>query len=204
MVHKIDFDFTSSGYALCIIDTGGDHADLTDAYAAVIQEMKDVCAFFGEKQLRSVAKMEFYSNFLELRRIVGDRAVLRAIHVYDENQRVILQRQALEDGEFDSFLAYVTESGLSSWRLLQNVIPVGHRVKQEVAVALTIAEKLLNGRGACRIHGGGFAGTIQAFVPNDLLEEFKNGIETVLGEGSCYVCLSVLRAVLRWRLKDEN
>ena len=187
MVHKIDFDFTSSGYALCIIDTGGDHADLTDAYAAVIQEMKDVCAFFGEEQLRSVAEMEFYSNFLELRRIVGDRAVLRAIHVYDENQRVILQRQALEDGEFDSFLAYVTESGLSSWRLLQNVIPVGHRVKQEVAVALTIAEKLLNGRGACRIHGGGFAGTIQAFVPNDLLEEFKNGIETVLGEGSCYV-----------------
>mgnify|MGYP002538438446 FL=1 len=187
MVHKIDFDFTSSGYALCIIDTGGDHADLTDAYAAVIQEMKDVCAFFGEEQLRSVAKMEFYSNFLELRRIVGDRAVLRAIHVYDENQRVILQRQALEDGAFDSFLAYVTESGLSSWRLLQNVIPVGHRVKQEVAVALTIAEKLLNGRGACRIHGGGFAGTIQAFVPNDLLEEFKNGIETVLGEGSCYV-----------------
>lgn len=187
MVHKIDFDFTSSGYALCIIDTGGDHADLTDAYAAVIQEMKDVCAFFGEEQLRSVAKMEFYSNFLELRRIVGDRAVLRAIHVYDENQRVILQRQALEDGKFDSFLAYVTESGLSSWRLLQNVIPVGHRVKQEVAVALTIAEKLLNGRGACRIHGGGFAGTIQAFVPNDLLEEFKNGIETVLGEGSCYV-----------------
>ena len=159
MVHKIDFDFTSSGYALCIIDTGGDHADLTDAYAAVIQEMKDVCAFFGEEQLRSVAKMEFYSNFLELRRIVGDRAVLRAIHVYDENQRVILQRQALEDGEFDSFLAYVTESGLSSWRLLQNVIPVGHRVKQEVAVALTIAEKLLNGlpypwRWLCRYNSG--------------------------------------------------
>ena len=201
MVHKIDFDFTSSGYALCIIDTGGDHADLTDAYAAVIQEMKDVCAFFGEEQLRSVAKMEFYSNFLELRRIVGDRAVLRAIHVYDENQRVILQRQALEDGEFDSFLAYVTESGLSSWRLLQNVIPVGHRVKQEVAVALTIAEKLLNGRGACRIHGGGFAGTIQAFVPNDLLEEFKNGIWE---KAPAMFCLSVLRAVLRWRLKDEN
>ena len=186
-VHKINFDFASSGHTLCIIDTGADHADLTDEYAAVTQELKDLCAFLGEEQLRSVSKMAFYSNISELRNVVGDRAVLRAIHVYDENQRVKLQRQALEEGNFASFLSYVTESGVSSWRYLQNVIPAGRTTKQEVAIALTIAEKLLNGRGACRIHGGGFAGTIQAFVPNDLLEEFKNGIETVLGKGSCYV-----------------
>ena len=187
VVEKIDFDFAAANHALCIIDTGADHADLTDEYAAVPGELKALCAVLGEGQLRSVAKMDFYTNIQKLREEVGDRAVLRAIHIYDENQRVALQKEALEAGDFDSFLSYVTESGLSSWRYLQNVIPAGRKEKQEVAFALTIAEKLLNGRGACRVHGGGFAGTIQAFVPNDLLEEFKNGIESVLGEGSCYV-----------------
>ena len=187
VVEKIDFDFASADHALCIIDTGADHADLTDEYAAVPGELKALCAVLGEGQLRSVTKMEFYANIQKLREEVGDRAVLRAVHIYDENQRVTLQKEALEAGDFASFLAYVTESGLSSWRYLQNVIPAGRKEKQEVAFALTIAEKLLNGRGACRVHGGGFAGTIQAFVPNDLLEDFKNGIESVLGEGSCYV-----------------
>ena len=187
VVEKIDFDFAAANHALCIIDTGADHADLTDEYAAVPGELKALCAVLGEGQLRSVAKMDFYTNIQKLREEVGDRAVLRAIHIYDENQRVALQKEALEAGDFDSFLSYVTESGLSSWRYLQNVIPAGRKEKQEVAFALTIAEKLLNGRGACRVHGGGFAGTIQAFVPNDLLEDFKNGIESVLGEGSCYV-----------------
>ena len=187
VVEKIDFDFAAANHALCIIDTGADHADLTDEYAAVPGELKALCAVLGEGQLRSVSKMDFYTNIQKLREEVGDRAVLRAIHIYDENQRVALQKEALEAGDFDSFLSYVTESGLSSWRYLQNVIPAGRKEKQEVAFALTIAEKLLNGRGACRVHGGGFAGTIQAFVPNDLLEDFKNGIESVLGEGSCYV-----------------
>ena len=187
VVEKIDFDFASADHALCIIDTGADHADLTDEYAAVPGELKALCAVLGEGQLRSVTKMDFYANIQKLREEVGDRAVLRAVHIYDENQRVTLQKEALEAGDFASFLAYVTESGLSSWRYLQNVIPAGRKEKQEVAFALTIAEKLLNGRGACRVHGGGFAGTIQAFVPNDLLEDFKNGIESVLGEGSCYV-----------------
>ena len=187
VVEKIDFDFASAGHALCIIDTGADHADLTDEYAAVPGELKALCNILGEGELRSIPKMDFYSNIQRLREEVGDRAVLRAIHIYDENQRVKLQKKALQAGDFVSFLSYVTESGLSSWRYLQNVIPAGRKEKQEVAFALTIAEKLLNGRGACRVHGGGFAGTIQAFVPNDLLEEFKNGIESVLGEGSCYV-----------------
>ena len=187
VVEKIDFDFASAGHALCIIDTGADHADLTDEYAAVPGELKALCNILGEGELRSIPKMDFYSNIQKLREEVGDRAVLRAIHIYDENQRVKLQKKALQAGDFASFLSYVTESGLSSWRYLQNVIPAGRKEKQEVAFALTIAEKLLNGRGACRVHGGGFAGTIQAFVPNDLLEEFKSGMESVLGEGSCYV-----------------
>lgn len=187
VVEKIDFDFASAEHALCIIDTGADHADLTDEYAAVPGELKALCNILGEGELRSISKMDFYSNIQRLREEVGDRAVLRAIHIYDENQRVKLQKKALQAGDFASFLSYVTESGLSSWRHLQNVIPAGRKEKQEVAFALTIAEKLLNGRGACRVHGGGFAGTIQAFVPNDLLEDFKNGIESVLGEGSCYV-----------------
>ena len=187
VVEKIDFDFASAEHALCIIDTGADHADLTDEYAAVPGELKALCQILGEGELRSIPKMDFYSNIQRVREEVGDRAVLRAIHVYDENQRVKLQKKALQAGDFNAFLSYVTESGLSSWRYLQNVIPAGRKEKQEVAFALTIAEKLLNGRGACRVHGGGFAGTIQAFVPNDLLEEFKSGMESVLGEGSCYV-----------------
>ena len=187
VVEKINFDFASAEHALCIIDTGADHADLTDEYAAVPGELKALCQILGEGELRSIPKMDFYSNIQRVREEVGDRAVLRAIHVYDENQRVKLQKKALQAGDFTAFLSYVTESGLSSWRYLQNVIPAGRKEKQEVAFALTIAEKLLNGRGACRVHGGGFAGTIQAFVPNDLLEEFKSGMESVLGEGSCYV-----------------
>ena len=187
VVEKINFDFASAEHALCIIDTGADHADLTDEYAAVPGELKALCQILGEGELRSISKMDFYNNIQRVREEVGDRAVLRAIHVYDENQRVKLQKKALQAGDFNAFLSYVTESGLSSWRYLQNVIPAGRKEKQEVAFALTIAEKLLNGRGACRVHGGGFAGTIQAFVPNDLLEEFKSGMESVLGEGSCYV-----------------
>ena len=187
VVEKINFDFASAEHALCIIDTGADHADLTDEYAAVPGELKALCQILGEGELRSISKMDFYNNIQRVREEVGDRAVLRAIHVYDENQRVKLQKKALQAGDFNAFLSYVTESGLSSWRYLQNAIPAGRKEKQEVAFALTIAEKLLNGRGACRVHGGGFAGTIQAFVPNDLLEEFKSGMESVLGEGSCYV-----------------
>jgi galactokinase len=122
-----------------------------------------------------------------VREEVGDRAVLRAIHVYDENQRVKLQKKALQAGDFNAFLSYVTESGLSSWRYLQNVIPAGRKEKQEVAFALTIAEKLLNGRGACRVHGGGFAGTIQAFVPNEYVTEFNNAMTSVFGADSAYV-----------------
>ena len=187
VVEKIDFDFASAGHALCIIDSGADHADLTDEYAAVPGELKKVCAHFGKSVLREVPEADFYAALPALRRECGDREVLRAIHIYDENRRVQEQIAALRRNDFPAFLAQVRLSGLSSWRYLQNVVPAGYKEHQEVAVALAAAERLLNGRGACRVHGGGFAGTIQAFVPLDMLEGFKSGMEQVLGDGRCHV-----------------
>ena len=187
VVERVDFDFAATGHALCIIDSGADHADLTPEYAAVPGELKEVCAHFGTSVLREVEEDEFYRALPELRAKVGDRAVLRAIHVYDDNRRVEREVAALRTGDFDTFLACVKESGLSSWRCLQNVVPAGYTRNQEVALALTLAERLLGGRGACRVHGGGFAGTIQAYVPMDLLEHFRTEMERVLGEGSCHV-----------------
>ena len=187
IVERVDFDFVHSGYALCIVDSGADHADLTDEYAAVTREPKEACAHFGKSVLREVPEAEFYAELPTLRRKAGDRAVLRAIHIYEDNRRVEGQVEALRTGDFEAFLKLVTASGLSSWRCLQNVIPAGYTHHQEVAVALMVCEKLLNGRGACRVHGGGFAGTIQAFVPLDLLESFQTEMERILGDGSCHV-----------------
>ena len=187
VVTPIPFDFSVSGYSLCIIDTGASHADLTDEYAAITRELKAVCRFFGKEYLRDLPEETFFARIADVRREVGDRAVLRAIHVYEENRRVAAQTEALLRGDFPGFLAYVRESGMSSWRLLQNVVPAGRIEAQEVAYALTVAEALLHGRGACRVHGGGFAGTIQAFVPNDILEAFQTGMDAALFPGSCQV-----------------
>ncbi len=187
VVEKLDFDFASAGHALCIVDSGADHADLTDEYAAVTTELKKICAHFGRNVLREVPEEDFFAALPELRREAGDRAVLRAMHIYDDNRRVSNQVSALRGGDFDAFLAQVNASGLSSWRYLQNVVPAGYKEHQDVAVALSLAERLLGGRGACRVHGGGFAGTIQAFVPLDMLEGFKAGMERALGEGRCHV-----------------
>ena len=187
IVRRIDFDFTAAGYALCIIDSGADHADLTDEYAAITRELKTLCRAFGKEYLRDVDEAEFYARLKDARKAAGDRAVLRAMHFFAENKRVCRQVAALEQGDFDAFLQDVKESGRSSWMLLQNVIPAGRKEHQEMAVALAAAEKLLAGRGACRVHGGGFAGTMQAFVPLDMLDSFRTGIEAVLGEGACHV-----------------
>ena len=192
VVTPIPFDFTQSGYSLCVIDSGASHADLTEEYTAITQELKQVCAVFHKDYLRQIPEEAFYERLPQVRAAAGDRAVLRAIHVYDENRRVAAQQAALMDNDFEAFLALVRESGLSSWRYLQNVIPAGRRQTQEVALALAMAEKLLAGRGACRVHGGGFAGTIQAFVPVSMLEDFQNGMEALLGQGSCQV-LSIRR-----------
>lgn len=186
-IQPVAFDFASCGYSLCIIDSGASHSDLTDCYAAITNELKAVCRVFGKEVLRDVPEDEFYARLGEVRQAAGDRAVLRAIHVYEDNKRVRLQLRALENDNFPAFLEYVKESGDSSWMYLQNVIPEGRTAHQEVAFALALAKHLLGGHGACRVHGGGFAGTIQAFVPNEQLEEFRGGIEAVLGEGSCHV-----------------
>ena len=186
-VERINFDFEKAGHALCIIDSGADHADLTDEYAAIPQELKAICSCFGKDVLREVSEDDFMMMLPTLRGKVSDRAILRAIHFYQENKRVQAQKKALQENDFDTFLRLTTQSGYSSWMYLQNISPAGATQHQEVAVALAMCDTLLKGRGAYRVHGGGFAGTVQAFVPMDMLEEFKNGIERVLGEGSCHV-----------------
>ncbi|MBR2824741.1 MAG: galactokinase [Solobacterium sp.] len=187
MITPLDFDFDQSGYALCIIDSGASHEDLTDEYAAITRELKDVCKVFDKNVLREIPEDEFYERIKEVREVAGDRGVLRAVHIYNENERVIKQIKALQENDFDTFLKYVKESGQSSWCLLQNVIPTGNTSHQDVAFALSLAEKTLNGKGACRVHGGGFAGTIQAFVPKEDVDSFKKEMERVLGEGKCHV-----------------
>jgi len=186
-IRSVRFDFSACGHALCIIDSRASHADLTDEYAAIPQEMKTVCDHFGKEVLTQVPEEDFYTAIPALREKCGDRAVLRAVHEYQENKRVTAQVAALESGDFDTFLKLIKESGFSSWMYLQNVIPAGYKAHQDMAVALALCEKYLCGRGAYRVHGGGFAGTVQAFVPFDLLESFRVGIDAVLGDGACHV-----------------
>ena len=187
VIEPVDFDFASCGHALCIIDSGADHADLTDEYAAVPGEIKAVASYFGKEVLTQIDEAEFYANIPALRSACGDRAVMRAIHFYQENARVPQQVAALKEGNFEKFLALVKQSGYSSYMYLQNVIPAGYKAHQDVAVALTLCEHHLAGRGAYRVHGGGFAGTVQAFVPFDILDTFVAGIDAVLGAGACHV-----------------
>ena len=187
VITPVNFDFSACGHALCIIDTRASHADLTDEYAAIPNEIKAVCAWFGKEVLSQIDEGDFYRAIPALREHCGDRAVLRAVHFYQDNARVPRQVAALERGDFDTFLTLVKQSGYSSYMYLQNVIPAGYTAHQDVAVALALCEHYLAGRGAYRVHGGGFAGTVQAFVPNDLLDAFVAGIDGGLGEGACHV-----------------
>ena len=187
VITPVSFDFSSCGHALCIIDSGADHADLTDEYSAVPGEIKAIAACFGKEVLTQIDEAVFFAAIPQLREICGDRAVLRAVHFYQENQRVPKQVAALETGDFDTFLKLIKESGYSSYMYLQNVIPAGYKQHQAVALALAMCEHYLQGKGAYRVHGGGFAGTVQAFVPFDILESFRAGIDAVLGEGACHV-----------------
>ena len=187
VIESVDFDFASCGHALCIIDSRASHADLTDEYAAITGELKALCGFFGKDVLTQIEPAQFYANVAVLREKFGDRAVLRAYHFYNENARVPQQVAALRSGDFARFLELVKESGRSSWMYLQNVIPAGYTAHQDVALSLALCEHYLEGKGAYRVHGGGFAGTVQAFVPMDKLETFRAGIDAVLGEGACHV-----------------
>ena len=187
MIQPVSVDFRTFGHALCIIDTRASHADLTDEYAAIPGELKSVCAFFGKEVLTQIQEEDFYAALPALRQRCGDRAVLRAMHFYEENRRVPAQVAALERGDFDTFLHLLRQSGQSSYMYLQNVIPAGYTQHQDVAVALALCQHLLGDRGGFRVHGGGFAGTVQAFVPLEMLDAFRAGIDEVLGEGACHV-----------------
>jgi galactokinase len=186
-VRKVEFDFAASGHALCVVNTGGSHADLTGDYAAVRGEMEAVARALGREVLREASKQALLENLPNVRKACGDRAVLRALHFFAENDRVDAQAEALERGDFGAFLSLVKESGRSSFMYNQNVYNGKPAGRQPVSLALALSETLLGGRGAWRVHGGGFAGTIQAFVPLDLLGEYRAAMEGAFGAGACYV-----------------
>ena len=174
-------------HSLCIVDTKGSHADLTDEYAAIPEEMKRVAAYFGKEILKQVDKNEFYTNIPEIRKVAGDRAVLRAMHWFEETDRVIDQVNALEEENFEEFKKLIKSSGDSSFKYLQNVYSVKNLSRQEMAVGLALSDVILKGKGVSRVHGGGFAGTIQAFVPNDIVDIYKKNMEDIFGEDACHV-----------------
>jgi len=187
IVEKVDFDFQRSGFSLCIIDSGAGHGDLTDEYAAIPREMKAVANMFGKEYLREVKEEDFFSNIAEVRTVAGDRAVLRAIHFFADDKRVGQQVKALENEDFDQFRKLIIESGRSSDMYLQNVFSSSHPQEQAVSIVLALCERLLEGKGAWRVHGGGFAGTIQAFVPNSMLDEIKETMDKAIGIGACQI-----------------
>lgn len=187
IVRSVTANLEELGLALCIVDCGADHAALTGEYASIPREMAKVAAFFGKKVLREVQEEEVLKAMPQLRRAVGDRAVLRALHFYADDRRAVEEADALERRDKDAFLQLVKESGRSSWELLQNITPAGAVEAQDMAIALEAAEIALNGKGACRVHGGGFAGTIQAFVPTESVSEFCERMELMLRKGCCHV-----------------
>ena len=187
VIEKVDFDLAQNGHALCIINTGGNHTDLTDDYADITVECAKVSQFFGKKFLREVSETDFFADIADLRKQVGDRAILRAIHFFSDNKRALDEKQALSEGNFDKFLKLINESGDSSFKYLQNVYSISNVSEQGLSLALALTDKFLGGRGACRVHGGGFAGTVQAFVPLDMLDDYIAMIESAFGKGNCHV-----------------
>ncbi len=188
-IKKVDFDFSKSGHSLCIVDTGGSHSDLTDDYAAVRAEMESVAKALGKDVLREIDYNDFKAAVPSLFGKVSDRALIRAYHFYRENIRVEKAVAALESNQFDEFKKMINESGRSSYMYNQNVYTPKNPAEQKLSLALCISEEVLGVNGAYRVHGGGFAGTIQAFVPNELLEQYKTAVESVFGKGSCHVLI---------------
>ena len=187
IIEKVDFDFASSGHSLCIINTGGNHTDLTNDYAEITVDCANIAKFFGKRFLREVDEKVFEENIEQLRAAVNDRAIIRAMHFFADNKRAVLEKEALNENRFSDFLDLVNSSGNSSYKYLQNVFSTSNTKEQGLSLALAITEKYLKNRGACRVHGGGFAGTIQTFVPNDMLDGYIEVIEKAFGKGNCYV-----------------
>ncbi len=188
LVTPIDVSFEDYGLSLVIVNTKGSHADLTDEYSAIPREMKQVAAYFGKSVLREVDYDEFIASIKDLReKLDNDRAILRAMHFFNENLRVDGMIDALKSRDIQMYLALVDDSGSSSFRFLQNVYPSSSPAFQGLSLALSLSEEILSGDGACRVHGGGFAGTIQAYVPQDMLQSYIERMEAVFGEGACTV-----------------
>lgn len=187
VVDKIPFDIAKHGFCLCITDTKGSHADLTDDYAAIRREMESVAEFLGKKVLRDVDEEVFFSKIAEIREKLGDRAVLRAIHFFADCKRAKALYEAVADDRFDDFLHLIVDGGHSSFEYNQNAYSIKKPEEQGVALGVALSQRVLADRGAWRLQGGGFAGTIQAFVPKDLLEQYRATLEGVFGKGSCYV-----------------
>ncbi len=187
VLEKVEFPLEKAGYALCIVDTGGNHADLTGEYAAIPAEMKAVARELGASVLRDVRKEDFHARMGELRQKLGDRAVLRALHFFRDNALAQEEAACLKERDFPGFLSRVVASGRSSALCLQNLYSCSDPAHQGLTLALALSESILAGKGAWRVHGGGFAGTIQAFVPREMLETYRAQIEAVFGEGTCHV-----------------
>lgn len=199
ITEKINLDIHSFGYTLCVVDTGGNHANLTQDYADITIECKEISNKLGVDFLRDADQNRFYNSIAELRRACGDRAVLRAFHFFNENDRVEKQKAALKAGDFEGFLKLVNESGESSYDYLQNLYSNSAVSEQGLPLAIALTKKFLNGKGACRVHGGGFAGTIQCYIPSELLADYKKTIEAVFGENSC--CVLNIRPVGGYEIK---
>ncbi len=187
VVEKVEVDFSAYQHSLCITDTKGSHADLTDDYARIPQEMKQVAAFFGKDFLREVDPADFYKELHKIRQKCGDRPVLRALHFFEEEKRVEREVSSLQAGDFQGFLSSVQESGNSSFKYLQNIYTNKDVQNQSVSIGLAVSDSILTGHGVSRVHGGGFAGTIQAFVEDGFVEEYRKALDQVYGEGSCHV-----------------
>ena len=187
ITEKINLDIKDFGYTLCVVDTGGNHANLTQDYADITIECKQISNALGVEFLRDADVKKFYSSLYELRKEFGERAVLRAFHFFNEQERVLKQRKALLDGDFKAFLKLVNESGQSSFDYLQNLYSTTAVKEQGLSLAIALTKQFLGGDGACRVHGGGFAGTIQCYIPTDRLLAYKQMIEKVYGDGSCSV-----------------
>ena len=184
IIEKVEYDFESKGYALMIVDAKGDHSGLTNEYAAIREEMNAVANYFGKKVCREITKKELIDNASKLRSEVGDRAIMRAYHFLEENERVINQINALKKDDINTYIKLMNESGLSSFMYLQNCYSVTSSKNMGVALGLTLTKDFLKGEGACRVHGGGFAGTIQALIPVNKVEEYKKYMNSIFGEGS--------------------
>jgi len=184
-IEKIDCDLSALGYGICIVNCGGNHADLTHEYAAVTKDMREVAQYFGKTVLREVDESAFYAALGQLRKSVSDRAILRAMHFFGDNARVPHQAEALKNKDIETFRQLINDSGKSSFMLLQNVCPTDSS-ERGLALALALSERMLAGKGAWRVHGGGFAGTILALVPLETMPAYQAEMERVFGQGCCY------------------